>query len=408
MRFADEVREGLGIAWTAILANKMRSGLTTLGIIIGILTVTLMATAIEGLNSAFKKSMAGMGADVFYIQRFSWSFDDGDWWRYRNRRPILPSYAREIERQSKHALAVSVETDGNATVSYDKRTARNVWIMGNTDQSLIVRGLTVRLGRFLSAAESEGARPVCVLGDFIAERLFPHESPIGKRIRVGAGSYEVIGVIEKMGQFFTGFNFDNQVIIPIGRFTSDLSRWPDVSINVRVRDLKAMGEAEEELRGIMRKLRKIAPGETDDFGINQQEFFLKAFDRIGSVIASLGLFITGLSLFVGGIGIMNIMFVSVAERTKEIGVRKAIGAKQRTILIQFLVEAAMICGLGGLIGLAIAFPLSLVVDHFLAARFSTMTAIAALALSLLTGVISGFLPAWRAAKMTPVDALRSE
>jgi len=408
MRLVDEIREGLVISWHAILGNKLRSGLTTLGIVIGILTVTLMATAIDGLNVAFKKSMAGLGADVLYVQRFTWAFGDMDWWKLRNRRPMLVSYAKEISRMSKLAMAISVESDGNATVSYDKRTARGVWIAGNTDQSLLVRGIGVRLGRFLSTAESDGGRPVCVLGDDVAKRLFPNENPLQKRVKIGSGAYEVIGVMDKMGQFFTGFNFDNQVVIPVTRFTSDLTRWPDVSINVRVRDVKDMGEAEEELRGIMRKIRRLPPGEPDDFGINQQEFFLKAFNRIGSVIASLGLFITSLSLFVGGIGIMNIMFVSVAERTKEIGVRKAIGAKQRTILIQFLIEAALICGLGGLIGLAIAVPLSLVIDHFLAARLSPVIAGAALGLSLLTGVVSGFLPAWRAARMTPVDALRSE
>jgi len=408
MRLVDEIREGLVISWHAILGNKLRSGLTTLGIVIGILTVTLMATAIDGLNVAFKKSMAGLGADVLYVQRFTWAFGDMDWWKLRNRRPMLVSYAKEISRMSKFAMAISVESDGNATVSYDKRTARGVWIAGNTDQSLLVRGIGVRLGRFLSTAESDGGRPVCVLGDDVAKRLFPNENPLQKRVKIGSGAYEVIGVMDKMGQFFTGFNFDNQVVIPVTRFTSDLTRWPDVSINVRVRDVKDMGEAEEELRGIMRKIRRLPPGEPDDFGINQQEFFLKAFNRIGSVIASLGLFITSLSLFVGGIGIMNIMFVSVAERTKEIGVRKAIGAKQRTILIQFLIEAALICGLGGLIGLAIAVPLSLVIDHFLAARLSPVIAGAALGLSLLTGVVSGFLPAWRAARMTPVDALRSE
>lgn len=408
MRLVDEIREGLVISWHAILGNKLRSGLTTLGIVIGILTVTLMATAIDGLNVAFKKSMAGLGADVLYVQRFTWAFGDMDWWKLRNRRPMLVSYAKEISRMSKFAMAISVESDGNATVSYDKRTARGVWIAGNTDQSLLVRGIGVRLGRFLSTAESDGGRPVCVLGDDVAKRLFPNENPLQKRVKIGSGAYEVIGVMDKMGQFFTGFNFDNQVVIPVTRFTSDLTRWPDVSINVRVRDVKDMGEAEEELRGIMRKIRRLPPGEPDDFGINQQEFFLKAFNRIGSVIASLGLFITSLSLFVGGIGIMNIMFVSVAERTKEIGVRKAIGAKQRTILIQFLIEAALICGLGGLIGLAIAVPLSLIIDHFLAARLSPVIAGAALGLSLLTGVVSGFLPAWRAARMTPVDALRSE
>ena len=169
-----------------------------------------------------------------------------------------------------------------------------------------------------------------------------------------------------------------------------------------------MDESKEELRGVMRKIRKVDPGADDDFSINQQEALTTAFGRVSSVIASVGLFITGLSLFVGGIGIMNIMFVSVAERTREIGIRKAIGAKRRAILLQFLTEAASICLFSGLVGLAIAFPLTFAIGKFLPAHMSLTVVVVALLVSLLTGVISGFFPAWRAARMNPVDALRNE
>src|SRR5439155_13525349 len=162
------------------------------------------------------------------------------------------------------------------------------------------------------------------------------------------------------------------------------------------------------LRGVMRKIRHVPPGKEDDFAINKQEQFLETFNRVGGTIATAGLFITGLSLFVGGIGIMNIMFVSVAERTREIGIRKAIGAKRRTILIQFLTEAATICLLGGLVGLAIAYPLTLLLATFMPATMSIPIVGIALLVSLLTGVASGFFPAWRAARMNPVDALRNE
>jgi putative ABC transport system permease protein len=167
-------------------------------------------------------------------------------------------------------------------------------------------------------------------------------------------------------------------------------------------------DAREELRGVLRKIRHVAPGDPDDFAINQQEQVIQMFNRLAGTIAAVGLSVTGLSLFVGGIGIMNIMFVSVAERTREIGVRKAIGAKRRTILMQFLIEAASICLLGGLVGLGIAFGLTLLMSRFFPASLSLPVTVLALLVSLLTGVVSGFLPAWRAARMDPVEALRNE
>jgi putative ABC transport system permease protein len=214
--------------------------------------------------------------------------------------------------------------------------------------------------------------------------------------------------MEKQGSFFTGFNLDNQIVIPITRFSRDFNRWPDLTIQAKVRDLSVMEDAKEEIRGIMRKLRRVPPDKPDDFAINQQDALVNFFNAVGGSIAAVGLFISGLSLFVGGIGIMNIMFVSVAERTKEIGIRKAIGAKRRTILVQFLVEAATITLGAGILGLFIAWPLTLVVDKFLAASMPWWLVGVALLVSIMTGVVSGFLPAWRAARMNPVDALRAD
>jgi len=401
-----EIREGLNISWSAIRANKLRSVLTTLGIIIGIVTVSLMATAIQGLNTAFMRSISALGSDVFYIEKFPWEGHDA-WWKLRNRRDFSVSDGRIIASESKHVLAVSVEASDNETVKSKDKSAGSVWVVGNNEQSALVRQLNVKNGRFFSEAEVDGARPVCVLGAEIADKLFPHEPAVGKRIKIADKNFEVIGVNEKFGQFLFG-NMDNQVIIPITRFISDFSQRPYVFFMVKVRDATQMEEAKEELRGIVRKLRKVPPGMEDDFAINQQDILVQTFHRVGGIIASVGLFITGFSMFVGGIGIMNIMFVSVAERTREIGIRKAIGAKRRTILIQFLIEAATICLLGGLLGLAIAFPISLGLKKFFPAAMSFPVAGLAILISLITGVVSGFLPAFRAARMNPVDALRSE
>jgi putative ABC transport system permease protein len=406
MNLLFEFREGFHISWHAILASKMRSILTTLGIIIGILTVSLMAMAIQGLNNAFLRSISALGSDVFYIEKFPWESHDA-WWKMRKRRDFEIIDARTIARESKYAIGVSVESSGNWDVKYMNRSASAVWIVGNNEQSALVRQLVIKEGRFFSEDEVNGGRPVCVLGSEIAERLFPVESPLGRRIKIDDKNFEVIGVNEKFGQFLFA-NMDNQIIIPITRFVSDFRRRPYVFFMVKVRDPKQMDEAREELRGIVRKLRKVPPGAEDDFAINQQEILIKTFNKIGGVIASVGLFITGLSLFVGGIGIMNIMFVSVAERTREIGIRKAIGAKRRTILVQFLIEAAAICLFGGLLGLGIAFLTSLILKKFFPVAMTMGVLVLAIALSLLTGLLAGFMPAWRAARMNPVDALRQE
>ena len=249
---------------------------------------------------------------------------------------------------------------------------------------------------------------MCVLGADLAENFFPYESPLGKRLVVAGQNLEVVGVLEKRGKFLGMESLDNQLLLPITKLVSDFGFRPGVMVRVKVRDLKQLDEAREEIRGIMRKIRRLAPGAPDDFAINEQAGFIQTFERMNKVLAGAGLFITSLSLFVGGIGIMNIMFVTVAERTREIGIRKAIGAKRRTILTQFLIEAAMICLLGGLIGLALAYPVTLVMDRFMPATLSAALVGMALLVSVATGVIAGFLPAWRAARMNPVDALRVE
>lgn len=406
MTLLSELREGFRISISAVFANKLRSGLTTLGIIIGILTVSLMAMAIEGLRGAFLRSVSALGSDVFYIEKFPWETDNA-WWKFRSRRDFVLQDGKRIAEESTHALAVSAEASSNWPVKYKDRTAQGVWICGNNEHSALVRQLTIKDGRFLSEADVSGARPVCVLGSEIADKLFPHESPVGKRIQIGFKNVEVIGVNEKFGQFLFG-NMDHQVIVPITRFMTDYQRHPYVFFMVKVRDATQMDEAREELRGVVRKIRRTPPGAEDDFAINQQDMVIQTFQRVGGIIASVGLFITGLSLFVGGIGIMNIMFVSVAERTREIGIRKAIGAKRRTILLQFLIEAMLVCLFGGLVGLSVAWPASLALNKLMPTSISPIVVAVAIFVSLVTGVAAGFMPAWRAARMNPVDALRAE
>jgi putative ABC transport system permease protein len=411
VNFFIELKEGLSIAWDAILANKMRSILTTLGIIIGIVTVTSMATAIDALNRALRESLSVMGSDVLFVSKINWvNNSDDEFWREWHRKDITREQSRQVERLMP-ARAVAPTVDVHQTVHYKNRLARRVDVIGSTDQLLSTSGLSIAQGRFFSPAENDGGRPVCVLGNDVWTNLFRQEPALGQKITVGARKLEVVGVLDKRGSFLGMESFDNQIIIPVQQFLIGYWRNPSFDIQVKVNDAAQLNDWSEELHGIMRKVRHLAPGDPDDFAINQQEQFLEFFNRTTGVIAAVGLLITGMSLFVGGIGIMNIMFVSVAERTREIGVRKAIGARNTAIMIQFLTEAAAICMIGGLIGMSVTYGLTLLVKGawpYFPITMSFPVMALAIVMSIVTGITSGFLPAWRAAQMNPVDALRNE
>jgi putative ABC transport system permease protein len=410
LNFFIELFEGLAIAWDAIRANKLRSALTTLGIIIGVATVTLMGTAIDSMDRAFHKSISAIGADTLIINRIGWILNsDVDWEKMQRRNSITLEQVRAVEEQMTHVIGVAPIVGTRQSVRYKDKMASGVQILGTSDQFLMASSFSLSDGHFITASDSRGGRPVCVIGLEVATNLFPHEPAIGKQIRIGERRLEIIGVLEKQGSFLGIASLDNEVFIPVQQLLIGYYRNPDFTIRIKVTDVKDLDDDEEELRGIMRKARHVAPTDPDDFTINRQEQFIKAFNSIAGTIAAVGLMITGLSLFVGGIGIMNIMFVSVAERTREIGVRKAIGAKRRNILIQFLIEAATICLLGGLFALGVTYGATLLITRFFFTMNMSLPVMGlAVLVSLLTGLASGFFPAWRAARMDPVEALRNE
>jgi putative ABC transport system permease protein len=409
MYFAQELKEGLMIAFRAIRANKMRSVLTTLGIIIGIVAVTGMATAIDGLDKAFEKSARAFGTDIVYVQKFPWISND-DWDLIRNRPDIKTQYADAIERQAKLSSAAAPVVGRRMAVTNGDYSLEDAFVTGTTHAYSEASAIQNIDGRFFTAEESEGGRPVCVIGATVGETLFPTGDPVGQKIRVGGAPYVVLGVYEKAGGLWGRFTSDNRVFIPLKAFESRFGSRRFVTINVKIADANDLENAKLELEGILRKIRKIDPGKENNFNINAQEILTSTFGTFTMTVGVIGIFITGLSLLVGGIGIMNIMFVSVTERTKEIGVRKAIGARRRTILLQFLIEAAALCLIGGLIGLLIAFIAVQVVSNAfeLEATMPVFIVFIAIMVSLVVGVISGFLPAYRAAKMDPVEALRYE
>ena len=410
MTLLSELGEGIRISWGALRANLMRSVLTTIGIVIGIVTVTLMATALETLDVVFHEAISFLGTDVLYVDRQAWAAESNQRWQdIMKREKITLAQARAVEQDlgMVRGVAPTVFT-GVESVTFRNRSSGMVTLVGTNEQFLVTGGIELASGRFLTRTEAYADRSLCVIGAEVAEKLFLNESPLGQRIRLGEEPFEVIGTLVKRGAAFGKISLDNQIIIPIQRITR--FRWnPSCMIQVKVGDTAHLEATREELRGVLRKIRKVPPGKEDDFSINQQEALVSQFGKVSAIIAMAGFFITGLSLFVGGIGIMNIMFVSVTERTQEIGIRKALGARRRTILLQFLIEAASICLLGGVIALIIARTVVEIARHYIPqVSFSFSVVLLALAVSLATGLISGLLPAWRAARMKPVDALRKD
>lgn len=412
---AIEITESFRIAAGVIRAHKMRSSLTALGVIIGIIAVTLMGSAIGGIETGFERSMAVIGDDILYVEKWPWRHVD-DWWNYRNRRNIQPRYAtdlkRIIEATPNSELSVAVPTMNTMrSVKFADNEVRGVFTQGTTDEFLVTSTSSFREGRFFNEHESRAGRNVVVLGYDVAEALFPTDSALEKTVLINGTPFRVIGVYAKQGTFLGLFSFDTYAVVPLPAFIKSFSSRLDTSIRVKVKDKNRMGPATDELTGAMRRVRGLQPEQKDDFSINEQAALRSTIDPIKGGIAVAGLFITGLALFVGAIGIMNITYVSVKERTREIGTRKAVGAKRRTILLQFLVEAISICLVGGVVGLALSWLMCAAVAAAFPSfplQFSVGLVITGLFVSTLTGVFSGFAPALTASRLDPIEALRYE
>jgi len=416
IRLFSELVESFRIAAQQIAANRSRSILTTLGVIIGIIAVTLMGTAIRGIDIGFDHSMSGFGDDVLYVEQRPWNTGD-DYWQFRNRPDIKSSFAdrlnQMIEENPNSSLDLAVAAPSSIqTVTYGKRQISNVYTTGTTHEYAYLSRTNCEKGRFINEAESRGGRNVCVIGQDVAAGLFGGEDPRDKVIQIRDQEYRVIGVFSKQGSFLGIFSWDSQVVIPLASYIKYFkSNQENASIRVKVRDKIRIAEAKEELRGDFRRIRGLLPEQEDNFAINEQKVLRSSIEPVKTGLAIAGLFITGLALFVGAIGIMNITFVSVKERTREIGTRKALGARRRTILIQFLIEAVSICLVGGSVGLGLAFGLFLLIGAVFPnfpMEFSPMLVVMALFISVMTGIISGFAPAWQASRLNPVEALRYE
>ena len=414
-RFLYELSESWKIAVAQMRSNLTRSTLTALGVIIGIVAVTLMGTAIGGIQVGFDKSMSIFGDDVLYVGQWPWR-QVNDWWNYRDRKKIKTEYADALNRMIAQTpntnLTIAIPTSSvSRSVKYEDSEVNNVFIRGTVADYIITSTFEFKEGRFFNELESRGGSQVCVIGYDVADALFPSNSPIDKSVQINGQPFKVVGVISRQGSFLGLFSLDSIVVMPLPAFQKYFTAKSEAEILVKVKDKTKLTEAKDELGGLMRRVRGLPPEKKDDFSINEQQALKSTLDPIKNSIAMAGIFITGLSLFVGAIGIMNITFVSVKERTKEIGTRKALGARRRTILLQFLIESTALCLLGGLIGLSVAFLMCLLIGAAFPSfpvNFSMGLVITSMIVSIMTGLVSGFAPAWSASRLDPVTALRYE
>lgn len=414
----NEWTEAVTIAGRQIFAHKVRSLLTALGVIIGIVAVTLMGTAIKGIDTGFTNSLDMLGQDTMYLQKWPWGDAGDDWFRYRNRPNIDITDADRInaaiDANPNSLLRLAVPSKGrDFRVKRGDRSVSGVYTEGTVADFATMSTADPIHGRFFTHIEEQSAAMVVILGYDLAESLFPEgiERAIGQRVTLHGYRFTVIGVLERQGSFLGLMSFDRRAIVPLAaleRFYR--ANWGD-AIKVAARPGVDMDAAEDELTGIFRRLRGLDPEAENDFELNRSAMIEEQLGPIKGGIALAGFFVTGLALFVGAIGIMNITFVSVKERTREIGTRRAIGARRQAILLQFLMEAVSICLIGGLIGLLIAFGLQSAVSAAFPDfpfAFSTDLVVLATTLSILTGVASGLAPAWQAARLDPAIALRHE
>ncbi len=399
--------ESLRMALSAIWDNKLRAALTTLGIIIGILAVTLMGTLISGLDRSFEKSMSFLGRDVLYISKHEW-FGQEEWWEIRNRPDLKVDYIEKLKSQSKYVVAAAPVAMRSVNITRKDEMAMGINLAGTTPEFAQTAFMNIESGRFYTEGEDRSGSRVIAIGYDVANALFENENPIGKKVKIGNYVFRVVGVTEKQGKFLGLFSMDNRAIIPLGTYQRLFARRGWMRLDIKVDD-EHIDEAKDEIIAIMRRLRGLRPEEKNDFAVNQQDAFRQQYQTMKIAIGGTGLFITVLSLVVGGIGIMNIMFVSVKERTKEIGVRKAVGATQGSIMRQFLLEALFICLFGGAVGIVLALGGSFLIDKFVfPSTMPVSLALISLILSSVVGVVAGLAPSYKAARLDPIEALRYE
>jgi putative ABC transport system permease protein len=410
---AANVRESLIMALTAIRTSKLRSVLTILGIVVGIFSIISVMTALGVLQRSIEEGITELGANTFQIQKFPQTFAGNNRGRFRNRKDI--SYGQALEVKAKATLAEEVGIEGwqggRVVFAGGQKSNPNVAICGENAEGIITNDWAIESGRSFADQDLDQTRMVAVLGKPVAEKLFPpYVDPVGQTVRFDGGIFRVIGVFQKKGSALGG-NQDNFIAIPLTTFFSKYGKEDrDLHIMVKALNRELVDDAIEQSRMILRAARHVPPGAEDDFSWFSNDSLIKQFNDLTLYLRLGVMLISSISLLAAGVGIMNIMLISVTERTKEIGIRKSIGAQKSDILTQFMIEAVILCEIGGVIGIVFGIAGGNIVGMLLEVRALIpweWVGIGILVCSVV-GFVFGVYPAWKASNLDPIEALRFE